>query len=365
MEKQSRWRILVQKDGVRRAFYSSAPGRKGQRECNDKADLWLDGNLLAPDNRCQKLFDSWLEELKLTTSVSHWRPCQTHWNNWIKPAIGRLKIGDINEHHLQMIINKAHAAGKSKKYLHNIRAGMTAFIKYCRRCKATTLIVENITIPRGAPEGHRTVLQPIEIITLLTSDKTVWRGKEVTDLFVNAYRFEVTTGLRPGEVVGLKWSDVLDDGSISLKRSINIYNETTKGKNDNAQRTFALKPIDLDILNKQRNMLLQTGVRSEYVFPQSNGQHIRQQTYYRHWLKYRDFHGISKATPYELRHTFVTVVKELPESLIKPLVGHSVDMDTYGTYAHQVNGELERTARLIQDTFSKLIEENKKKTELA
>ena len=41
-EKYQRWRIAVQKDGVRKQFYSSTPGRTGQREANAKADQWLD-----------------------------------------------------------------------------------------------------------------------------------------------------------------------------------------------------------------------------------------------------------------------------------------------------------------------------------
>lgn len=42
LEKQQRWQIKVQKDGVRRTFTSSKPGRTGQREVNRKADAWLD-----------------------------------------------------------------------------------------------------------------------------------------------------------------------------------------------------------------------------------------------------------------------------------------------------------------------------------
>lgn len=41
------WRVAVQKDGVRKYFYSSTPGRTGQREANAKADAWLDGGISA------------------------------------------------------------------------------------------------------------------------------------------------------------------------------------------------------------------------------------------------------------------------------------------------------------------------------
>ena len=361
MEKYKRWQIKVQKDGERKTFYSSTPGRKGQRECNAKADAWLDDNLIAPDTRTQKLYDEWFEELKLVGTKSNWRPIDVHWRTWIKPVIGNMKINEISEQNLQTIINHAYAKGKSKKYLKNIRATLTLFIKYCRKCKATSLVIENLVIPRNAPEGKRIILQQNEIVILLTCDKTLFKKKEIVEPYINAYRFEVTTGLRPGEIIGLKWDDVVDNHTIILNRSINYYNETTKGKNDNANREFVLKPIDMNILQKQKAYMLSTGLRSEYVFSNKDGSNIKYGAYYKHWVKYRDYNNISKASPYELRHTFVTVVKELPEGLVKPLVGHSVDMDTYAIYAHEFDGEMERTADLIQDQFAKILNTNKKK----
>lgn len=53
-EKEQRWRINVQHDGKRRAFYSSTPGRTGQREVNAKADAWLDTGALAEILRIQQ-----------------------------------------------------------------------------------------------------------------------------------------------------------------------------------------------------------------------------------------------------------------------------------------------------------------------
>ena len=47
---------------------------------------------------------------------------------------------------------------------------------------------------------------------------------------------------------------------------------------------------------------------------------------------------------YELRHTFVSMVQDLPDSKLKPLVGHSRSMDTRGVYAHGVDGAQDETA---------------------
>ena len=67
----SRWRIDVQKDGERRSFYSSTPGRTGQREANAKADAWLDHNITGTDQRVKDLFAQYVEEMQATTSRSN------------------------------------------------------------------------------------------------------------------------------------------------------------------------------------------------------------------------------------------------------------------------------------------------------
>ena len=65
--------------------------------------------------------------------------------------------------------------------------------------------------------------------------------------------------------------------------------------------------------------------------------------------------GLEPVSLYELRHTFVSVVKTLPEGEIKPLVGHSQDMDTFGQYSHVLTGDAENTARAVNAAFVKLL----------
>lgn len=352
--KYNRWQINVQKDGKRRSFTDSTPGRNGQRACNAKADVWLDDGLTSPEIKAQKLFDKWLEELKSNTGTGHWKNYEGYWNVWIGPAIGRMKIGQVTEQHLQDIINAANKKGLAHKSLKNILSCMTAYIKFCRKNKATTLVVENVYIPKNAPVGERTILQPHDIARLFEFDETLYRGKPTFDHMINAYRFEVVTGLRPGEVRGLMWDDIQDD-KISMKRSINTHNETTKGKNNNAQRTFGLTKVAKKIIADQREWMFSVGLRSQYIFPDLDGEPMTQSGYYKRWVRYREHAGLAKVHTYELRHTFVSLIKQLPEAMVKDLVGHSVDMDTFGVYGHEVDGEMQLAASLVQEQLERYI----------
>lgn len=264
------------------------------------------------------------------------------------------KISAVTEQDFQNIINDAFKKGLSKKTLSNLRACIAAFIKYCRKTRATKLIIENVYIPKGAPKSQKNILQPDDLRILFSSGKTKLNGREVDELFINAYRFEVATGLRPGEALGLKKSDIKSN-HVRLQRSINKYGEITTGKNDNARRDFVLTKQAVSILRDQLDLLSRLQIVSDYVFADKYGEPIKQSNYYKRWVKYRTYNKISAVSPYELRHTFISVVKTLPPGLLKPLVGHSEDMDTFGVYSHDVTGDKDLTAKLVEQTFERIL----------
>lgn len=353
-DKQSRWQIKVQKGGIRKTFYSSTPGRAGQRECNAKADAWLDDGIENPNAKISRLADEYLENLKLTASTSHFTQYEKYIRLYIKPKIGNVRISDLHEQHLQSVIDYGYSKKLAKKTLQNIRGCIAAFMKYCRKCKYTTLFPEDLTIPKGAAVKPKTILQPDDLRKLFNTDTTTYRGKPVQELFINAFRFEVSTGLRPGEIIGLKWSDIVGN-SVFLKRSVNVYGEETTGKNENAQRIFTLSEISRAVLDAQREFQREKNIETEWVFSDEYGERIKENRYYKRWVHYCEVSEIQRTTAYEMRHTFVSVVKSLPEGYLKQLVGHSKNMDTYGVYSHEFLGDSKKTAELVSDIFGKIL----------
>ena len=251
MEKQKRWQINVQKDGRRRSFTSSTSGRTGQREANAKADAWLDAGIEHTNTQVDALFNGYLEDLRARTSETHWRPETSRYETWIKPEIGHLRVDKLHEGHFQKIINNAYQGGLSKKSLMNLRAELFSFAKYCRRVKASNFHPEDVTIPKSAPVKEKRILQPEDIVTLFSVDTTRFREKIIVDDFIHAYRFQAVTGMRPGELLGLKWTDIIGD-TVSIRRSINVLGAETTGKNDNAVRSFRLNDTSRAILAAQR-----------------------------------------------------------------------------------------------------------------
>lgn len=345
VESAGRWQINVQKDGIRKTFTSSKPGRTGQREANAKADAWLENGVGTDRATLSKIFPDFLEDLKLRTSQSNWRGVEQRWRSWGEPVIGGIRPGALSDFHLQRVITQAYAQKKlSKKTLMNIRADLFSFSKYLRARKLTSYRPERVTIPHSAAVGVRTILQPEHIITLFSSEMTTWHGKPVRDPFINAYRFQLLTGLRPGELMGLMPTDIVGDRVI-LQRSINEYGEITSGKNENARRSFNLTPTAKTVLEaqlKEKKSIYIFGIESHSL-------------YRRRWDAYCRANGIPHVTPYEMRHTFVSALQGLPEGWVKALVGHSRSMDSFGVYGHNFGGMDGQIASGVEAIFQDIL----------
>ncbi len=86
------------------------------------------------------------------------------------------------------------------------------------------------------------------------------------------YCFELATGLRRGELFGLKWSDIdFSTGSIFIQRQVQRIEGKvveTSLKTKNAYRSVMVSKEILDMLTQMRE---RTVVKSEYVFPSPTG----------------------------------------------------------------------------------------------
>lgn len=369
LENQQRWQLKVQKNGERRTFTSSKPGRTGQREANAKADAWLDEGIVSQNLRVFVLWQQFADTKLVSASQDAYEQTVKIGDNYVLPVIGQYKISDVTEAHLQNVIDLSFKKGclkkgykqrrpqslpLSKKTVLNIMNTEKAFIKYCRAVlKVTTLFPEMLHVPKSARYKGKNILQPEALQTLFTVDSTIMRGNRVFDSFIYAYRFQVATGLRPGELVGLQVGDIRPDNTVMIRRAENINGIQTNGKNENAQRNFVMSPQAQQAYKDQLRLLENNDISINLTTPlfQISCQH----TYYGRWTKYLSSNEIPHISPYELRHTFVSIAKYLPSGQIKPLVGHSAAMDTFGQYGHKLNGDDEKTAEDIGNLFKKLI----------
>ncbi|MEA4869940.1 MAG: site-specific integrase [Christensenella sp.] len=348
LEKQNRWQIKAQKDGVRKTFTSSLAGRAGKAEANRKADEWLASTTIDQNTKVVDLWPKWADTIssKITKGQA-----ATFWKNHIF-VLGNIKIGSLNEGDLQSVVDASFKNGLSKKTISLIRACMVSFVKWCRKNRYTTITTEDVVIPKNAPVVGKKILQPDDLTKLFALKE---------GLYVNLYKFGVITGLRPGELVGLKWSDVSGE-ILSVRRSVNRDNEITAGKNDNAKRSIRLGKYELAILEDQHEALKRRGMISPWIFPAKNGDHALPECVVKSWARLCKANGMQPVTMYGLRHTFVSMTSDMPEGLKKKRVGHSKNMDTEGVYGKRFDGDDLLEAEYIENRFDEILKPTQKPT---
>lgn len=179
--------------------------------------------------------------------------------------------------------------------------------------------------------------------------------------FEAAFALMVSLGLRPGECLGLRWSDVdLDTRALTIHHALRRDGALGDVKNDGSRRQLTL-PDDLVPLLRARRTAqkadrLQAG---EYwkggddpcVFTADVGTPVSDRN-----LARRDFNricekaGVGSWHLHELRHTAATLMLTnggLPIEVVSKVLGHSDIRMTANVYAHLMPRHLEPAAEAM------------------
>lgn len=344
-EDRGRWSLTVQCEGKRHHFTSSRAGRNGRAEVIRKAEAFRNG--VSFDNpTVNKAWEEYLKDVLIRSSSENYRNVECWGRLYILPVVGTKKLGSLTSTKWQECINKAkNRRGEplSKKSLENIRGTISAFATYCHRAGYMDRRDLSLYIPAGHEVHSKEILQPDQV-------RRMFSAEVAFDWFANLWRFMLLTGVRPGEALGLQWSDI-KNGVITIKRSVNSRGAVTAGKNENARRNIPLSSLALNVLADQKAKTAE--LDSEWVFCNHFGGMPKQTITFDYYKKTAAVLGAPNTSPYSLRHTFVSMLKNaIPEQMLKSIVGHSVSMDTFGVYGHEVDGDQQAMSAALDSFFT-------------
>jgi len=363
IESRKRWQCKVQVNGIRKMFISTIPGKRGKIEAERKADAWAPENdskhqpgAMSPDTRFWEAYELFLEDNKARTSEGNYANNESLGRNWLKPRLEHRKLSTITEQDWQNCVNDAIIKGRSKKMLKNIRGAISAFNRFCKKNNVIMAPSSDIDIPKNAPVVPKSILQPDKLRILFRDETTYENGKECPAFFIHAWRFCVLTGLRRGELLGLKPSDI-KNGTLHVQRSINKFNHVGPTKTPKSNRTFRINKHMQRELDAQAAMLKSRRIISPWLFPDESGDHAVPASFYDRWCLYCDYHGF-KVTMHDLRRTLISIGRTgLTEEQVKGMVGHTKNMDTFGVYGEIIDGEQQEVADALDMLFAKYLNE--------
>ena len=348
-----RWRIQARRDGKRYSFSCSTPGAKGRKECMAKYERWLydeGSGEKSVVQVCKEYLDD-LEARRGKSSESYIQN-EKYIRLYIAPKCSGKKMCKMTLRDWQTLINGATGtSGKplSHKTLENLRGIIMGIIKYGYSDYQCEPLRGNLYIPQGHSREEKQILQPNDLRKLF----------EPSDLwYYPLFCFLAITGMRPGEALGLQIDDI-DGSCIRIKRAVNAKGVITPGKNENAKRLIPIGALASEILHTTIQRNEDRKLHTTWIFCDVHGGPGNQSSMRNDWIKLKNERNLPGSV-YSLRHTFISMVKNvLPEQSIKDIVGHSVKMDTFGTYGHLVSGETQKAAKIIDLTFGAISGDNK------
>jgi integrase len=186
-------------------------------------------------------------------------------------------------------------------------------------------------------KGEVVPFTPEQVKSLLT----VASGDRLEALYVVA----IHTGLRQGELLGLKWADLdLDAGKLTVQRSLSIDGTFNPPKRKNSRRTVKLTQTALHALLSHRKRQAEERLAGaqwadmDLVFPNTVGKPMdANNLYHRNWkgLLRRANLPVS-FTFHTCRHTFATTLlrQNVNPKIVQHQLGHATISQTMDTYSH-------------------------------
>lgn len=314
---------------------------------------------------CTKYLEQKKTSLSPTTCVFYEMIIRTE----LIPMFGTMKLRDIKTYHVQQFIQYL---ATEKKRNDGIEGGISATT--VRRY--TTVLRSILTLAYKLDFIDEDVgnSRKIELPKESTTELEVYSIEEVRDILqalenepINIktlVEVAIFTGMRRGEIVGLKWGDIdFQNQKIHVKRS--IY----KPKNEKAQekepkskygiRTISIpeqlcKTLVTYRAHQDRHIsfLGDAWKNLDYVFTEENGYVMNPQTPTKQFSHFLKRHGIRHLKFHGLRHTSATMLlaNGCDIKTVSTRLGHA-DIDTTNIYVHA----LESTDRKAAQTFDCLV----------
>ncbi len=303
--------------------------------------------------------DVWFENVaKVKVRPSSHQTYKGYIDNHIKPSIGKIPLEKLTTMELQKFYRKLLTSsrverieakhqpkGLSAKTVRNINQVISSAMDFAM---AQKIISENPCRAVALPKIEHKEMQTIpaeQLHAFLTEAKA-------TGVY-EMYYIELATGLRRGELLGLKWEDIdMKQGIIRIRRQVaRIGGKIVKAplKTKNSYRTVTISPQAVEVLKAQK-----TKTNDQYVFPSPNGGPISPDSVNNMLKRVLERAGIPKVRFHDLRHTFATLALQngVDIKTVSGMLGHFSAGFTLDTYAHVTTAAQKEAAQAMESVLN-------------
>jgi integrase len=310
----------------------------------------------------QYLIKEWLPAVKATIRPSTYYSYVQHVECHIAPHIGAVKLQKLSGSQINALYAKLAESGKtdgkhglSPQTIHHVHACLH---KACKDAVRWGQLSRN---PLDAADPPKTKGDG-------TKEMKTWT-KEQLKAFLEAVADErlsplwhviAMTGMRRGETIGLRWSDVdLEAGRLSVRRALIPVNRevvVSEPKTAKGRRVIAIDPGTVEVLKGQAARQLdeqrkwdQAWIETGLVFTAENDAALDPESVGRYWRQAVKKTMLPTIRLHDLRHTHATLALQagVHPKVVSERLGHATVSITLDTYSHAIPAMQEEAAALI------------------
>jgi len=247
--------------------------------------------------------------VKVNKNRRTWKTEQSHYDTWLKPIFGSLRLVDIRPLHVESLKRRMVKGGKAPRTIQAALATARQVWNHSRNNGIVSGDWPGRSVKAGRFDNKR-----LRFLTHEEAEALLGKLKETSLQVHNMAVLSLDTGMRAGEVFALDWENVdIDAGQIKVM-------DTKSGRNRVAYMTERVK-----------TMLQGLPERKGLVFPSETGERIGQIS--ATFMRAVDALGFNKeivdkrnrVTFHTMRHTFASNLVAAGVNLyeVKELMGHS------------------------------------------
>ena len=330
------------------------------QKLHDKIEMYRDADLSEDCNMTLgEWLDRWLYEyVAITIRPSTLYGYEMMVKNQIKPYLGNRPLSALTTNEIQkfyVTIKKQGRVHTDKTHGKELADSMVRKIHLILHesldmAVQQRLLVSNPTKGTTIPKNNYKEKQ-------ILNDEQLNRFMEVIkadDKWYDFFYTEITTGLRKGEICGLKWEDFDENGGrLKVKRSVgrlkNGVLPVGYTKTETGTREIILPPSTIELLKKRKENAVGDWIFPNFYHPEKPTNPQSAYTHLKVLLKKAELPLIRF---HDLRHTFAThaIAGGVDAKTLSGILGHTNASFTLDTYTH-VTTDMQKSAAKIVGNF--------------
>ncbi len=299
---------------------------------------------------------SWLEAVRPSLRSNTWVRYEQYVRLHVLPTLGKISLTKLTPQHLQRLYAERLDSGLSPTSVHHLHAVLHKALDQAVRWN---LVARNVADLVDPPRDRH-----FEIATLSPAQARLLLDAAAGDRLDALYVLALTTGMRQGEILGLRWRHVdLDGASLQVRGSLQrLEGKLTVAatKTEHSQRRVSITASAVVALRRHRvrqaEERLQLGAAwqgDDLVFTNEIGAPIGASRLLRasfHPLLRRA--GLPTMRFHDLRHSAATLLlgQGTHPKIVAELLGHSKIGTTMDLYSH-VTPTMQREATLAMEAI--------------